>query len=349
MVAQSAESKTRSSQPSWLRNLAQFEKPDTKRAIWQLINTFVPYIALWAIMVWIVRTGISYWYAVPCVVLAGGLLVRIFIFFHDCCHGSFFPSRNVNRFVGYICGVLTFTPFEDWRHHHAGHHATSGDLHRRGVGDVWTLTVAEYLAAPKRTRILYRIFRNPLVFLVIGPPLMFLIGHRFTNSSQKKRERDSVALTNLFILAIVAISIWTMGLHTYLLIQVPTMVVASCIGVWLFYVQHQFEKDYWAWHEDWDPIKAALDGSSYYKLPAVLQWLTGNIGLHHIHHLRPKIPNYNLQRCLDTIPELREVEPLTFFGSLHCLWMNLWDEQQQKMVSFRAMKRSLAAGAYGQR
>jgi acyl-lipid omega-6 desaturase (Delta-12 desaturase) len=333
------EPKTQISRSSWYRSLANYEKPDRMKAIFQLLNTVVPYIGLWALMAWIIRTGASYWLLVPCVVVASGLLIRIFIFFHDCCHGSFFSSRSANRFWGYVTGLMIFTPFEDWRHHHAGHHATSADLDRRGIGDIWTMTVEEYVAAPLRTRIAYRLFRNPLVLFGLGPPIIFIISHRFTHKGMGPRERTSVMLTNLLLVTVIGAVIWAIGLKSYLLIQVPTMSLASAVGIWLFYVQHQFEDDYWARHDEWDPMRAALEGSSYYKLPKVLQWVTGNIGLHHIHHLRPRIPNYNLQRCFDDIPELQAVEPLTISSSIHCLWMNLWDETERKMISFRALKR----------
>ncbi len=342
MVAHSPDLDVPVPKSSWYRSLSKYEKPSAKKAILQLSNTVVPYIALWIAMIWMIRTGVSYWFTVPCIVVASGLLIRIFIFFHDCCHGSFFASRAANRFWGYVCGVMIFTPFEDWRHKHAGHHATSADLDRRGIGDIWTMTVAEYEAAPRSTKFLYRLFRNPIVLFGLGPPIIFIISHRFPHKGDGARERNSIALTNLLLLAIVGTLIWTIGLRTYLLIQVPTMSLASAVGIWLFYVQHQFEKDYWAPHEEWDPIKAALEGSSYYKLPPLLQWVTGNIGLHHIHHLRPRIPNYNLQQCYDNIPELQAVEPLTFFGSLPCLWMDLWDEKTKRMVSFWALKKAAA-------
>lgn len=326
-------------QSSWYRSLSKYEKPDRNKAIGQLLNTLVPFFGMWALMAWMINTGVSYWLTLPLILMTAGLLIRIFIFFHDCCHGSFFASRSANRFWGYVCGLLIFTPFEDWRHNHAGHHATSADLDRRGTGDIWTMTVSEYLAAPRRTQIAYRLFRNPLVLFGLGPPIIFILSHRFARKGDGQRERNSVMLTNLLLVAVLGAVIWAMGWRTYLMIQVPTMSLASAVGIWLFYVQHQFEEDYWARHADWDPIRAALDGSSYYKLPKPMQWITGNIGLHHIHHLRPRIPNYNLQRCYDDIPELQQVEPLTFFGSLHCLWMNLWDEQEQRMVSFRAIKK----------
>jgi omega-6 fatty acid desaturase (delta-12 desaturase) len=331
--------KTHLTQLNWYQALAKYERPNPYKATWQLLDTFVPYIVLWIFMVCMVRMGVSYWCTLPLVVVAAGLLVRIFIFFHDCCHGSFFASRRANRIVGYVCGILTFTPYEDWRRPHAIHHATAGDLNRRGTGDVWTWTVAEYLAAPKRKQWGYRLFRHPFFLFGVAPLGLFLIKHRFVQKEAGKRERYSVIFTNLAVLALIGLASLTIGLRTYLLIQLPIIALAGAIGVWLFYVQHQFEGVYWAQHQDWDPMRAALEGGSYYRLPKVLQWFSGNIGLHHIHHLRPRIPNYNLQRCYEDIPALQVVEPLTLLGSLKSLHLHLWDESNQKLVSFRSLKR----------
>jgi len=324
--------------PDWYQSILKYDQPSLRKAIGQLIDTFVPYFALWALMVRTVQSGHAYWVTLALAIVAAALLVRIFIFFHDCCHGSFFASRRANRILGYISGMLTFTPYEDWRRSHAGHHATAGDLDRRGTGDVWTLTVEEYLAAPGLRRLVYRFFRNPLVMFGLGPAFVFLLAQRFPHKGTRKRERNSVVFTDLAILAIIGVASVTIGLRAYALIQLPIMLVASTIGVWLFYVQHQFEGVYWARHEVWDPMRAALEGSSYYKLPRVLQWFTGNIGLHHIHHVRPRIPNYNLQQCYDDTPALQAVRPLTIRRSLQSLRMNLWDEKRQKLVSFRSLK-----------
>jgi omega-6 fatty acid desaturase (delta-12 desaturase) len=318
--------------------LSKYEAPSVQKAIWQLLDTFIPYAALWGLMVYLVQQRYSYWITLALAVVAGTLLVRIYIFFHDCCHGSFFASPSANRILGYISGILTFTPFEDWRRAHAGHHATSGDLDRRGVGDVWTLTLKEYLAAPKLRRFAYRIVRNRFVMFGLGPACLSLITNRFPHRGAGKRERRSVIVTDLAIAAILGVAFLTIGLRTYVLIQLPIMLVAGTFGVWLFYVQHQFEGVYWSRHKEWDPIRAALEGSSYYKLPRVLQWFTGNIGLHHIHHARPGIPNYNLQQCYDDVPFMRAVEPLTIRKSLKSLGMNLWDEEAKQLVSFRSIK-----------
>ena len=218
------------------------------------------------------------------------------------------------------------------------HHATVGDLDRRGTGDVYVMTVDEYLAAPKLKRIAYRLFRNPLVMFGLGPASVFLIAHRFSHKGARKRHRFSVYFTNLAIAAIIGVASLTIGFRTYLLVQLPIILIAAAVGVWLFYVQHQFEGVYWARHESWDPMRAALEGASYYKLPKVLQWFTGNIGLHHIHHVRPRIPNYNLQRCYDEVAAMQAVEPLTIRKSLRSLQLHLWDESNQKLVGFRSLR-----------
>ena len=288
-------------------------------------------------MVYTINTGVSYWVTLALAVVAAAFLVRIFIFFHDCCHGSFFSSSRANTALGYITGIATFTPFHSWRRSHARHHATSGNLDRRGVGDIWTMTVEEYQAAPRRTRVAYRLYRNPLFMFGFGPAVSFLIAQRFFTKEAKRRERVSVLITNLAILAIVVLASLTIGFWTYVLIQLPVILVAGAAGIWLFYVQHQYEGVYWARGESWSLAKAALEGSSYYRLPKVLQWFTGNIGLHHIHHLRPRIPNYRLQECYDQVPAMQAVQPLTIGKSLKSLRMNLWDEEQQELVSFRSL------------
>jgi omega-6 fatty acid desaturase (delta-12 desaturase) len=318
--------------------MARFEAPNLRRAIWQMLDTFVPYAALWAAMVLLVRGGAPYWITLLLSVVAAGFQVRVFILFHDCCHGSFFRSRRANSLLGTVAGVLTFTPYKDWRLAHNAHHIGAADLDRRGVGDVTTLTVEEYRAAPLLRRLRYRAYRHPLVLFVLGPVWLFLITFRFFPKGAAAPERRSVLLTNLILTALVGLASWTIGLKTYLLIQLPVILLGGACGIWLFYVQHQFEQGYWARRPAWNPLEAALKGSSFYKLPKVLQWFSGNIGLHHIHHLRPRIPNYNLQRCLDAVPALREVEPLTLLASLKTLRLRLWDERGQRMVGFGALR-----------
>jgi acyl-lipid omega-6 desaturase (Delta-12 desaturase) len=326
------------SRPAWQADLARYAHPDSRRAAWQLVNTFVPYLALWALMIYTVVLDLPWWVTLILTVPAAALYIRIFIFFHDCGHGSFFASSRANTLLGYITGIVTFTPYHDWTSAHATHHATAGNLDKRGTGDVWTLTVAEYRAAPWHTRLAYRVFRYPAVMFTVGPVFVFLILQRFPRRGDRARDIRSVWITNAAIAAILLVAALTIGLRGYILIQLPIILVAGAIGVWLFYVQHQFEGVYWARDAEWDFEKSALRGSSYYKLPRALQWITGNIGLHHIHHLQPRIPNYHLQQCYDEVPAVQAVTPITLRTSLKSLFMNLWDEEQQQLVSFRALK-----------
>ncbi|MGD8603587.1 MAG: fatty acid desaturase [Anaerolineales bacterium] len=318
--------------------VAEFAQPDLGQAIWQLVNTLVPYIALWAAMVIMLKQGVSYWLVLPLIVLAAGFLVRLFIIFHDCCHLSFFKSRQANRLVGYITGLLAFTPYDQWQHSHAVHHATVGNLDKRGVGDVMTMTVDEYKASSPAQRLFYRLYRHPIVLLLIGPGLVFFLGHRIPHKDAKPGQRQSVWIVNLLLLGILVAATFTIGLGTYLAIQVPIMMIAGTAGVWLFYVQHQYENAYWARQDDWDPLLAALQGSSYYKLPKALQWITGNIGLHHIHHIQPRVPNYRLQACQDQVSEIKGVEPITILSGFKSLGLHLWDEERQELVGFRAVR-----------
>jgi omega-6 fatty acid desaturase (delta-12 desaturase) len=288
-------------------------------------------------MIYTIKAGVSYWVTLALAVVAAAFMMRIFIFFHDAGHGSFFSSSKANTIVGYVTGVLTFTPYQSWRRAHAKHHATAGNLDRRGTGDVWTMTVDEYQAAPWRTRVAYRVYRNPLVLFGLGPTASFIFAQRFPQKGAKPRERNSVWITDAALLGILVVAGLTIGIGPYLLIQLPIMLVGGALGIWLFYVQHQYADVYWARDDVWDPTKAAMEGSSYYKLPRVLQWFTGNIGLHHIHHLRPRIPNYHLQRCYDEVPAMQAVDPLTIGESLKSLRMNLWDEEEQELVSFRSL------------
>ena len=325
---------------SWQHIVARFQKPAAGRSVWQLINTLVPYAALWFLMY--LCLSVSWWLVVPLAILASGFLVRTFIIFHDCGHGSFFKSRKANDAWGYITGVLTLTPYYLWRWEHAVHHANSGDLDRRGLGDIWTLTVQEYLAAPRKRRFLYRLGRNPVVLFVIAPIYLFLIQHRIAPRKAGKRERHSVHWTNLGVLAMaVGLSI-AFGVQAYLLIQILIVALAGSAGVWLFYVQHQFEGVYWERREEWDYAEAALKGSSFYKLPKILQWFSGSIGFHHVHHLSPAIPNYNLEKCHRSDPMFQSVLPVTLFASLKSFTFRLWDEQERRLVGYdhlRAIRR----------
>lgn len=321
---------------AWKGLVARFQKPSNGRAIWQIVNTFVPYVALWCLMYF--SLSISYWLAVPLVILAGGFLVRIFIIFHDCGHGSFLKSPVANLIVGYVSGLLTFTPFYYWRWEHSLHHATSGDLDRRGVGDIWTMTVEEYLSSSRWRRFAYRLARNPVILFVIAPLFLFLVKYRFASPQAKLRERLSVWWMNLLIVVLVATMCTIFGWKTYLLLQLGVSMVGGAVGVWLFYVQHQFEGVYWERGDGWDYAEAALKGSSFYKLPKVLQWFSGNIGFHHIHHLSPRIPNYHLERCHKSHPLFSEVKPVTLLSSFKSFTFRLWDEQQRMLVGYRRLR-----------
>lgn len=321
-----------------IQSVSKYAQPDYRKAFLQIVNTFLPYIGLWALMIYTVTHDFPFWTTLLLAVPASGFLVRIFILFHDCCHSAFFPARQANRILGYVAGILTFTAFEDWKRTHIIHHADSGNLDRRGVGDIWTLTVDEYLSSSKFKRFGYRLFRNPLLLFSVIPLVLFLIIQRFPSQGAKKLQRNSVIYTNIAITSIIIIMSLTLGFQNYLIIQLPIILMAASAGMWLFYVQHQYEDVYWARQQSWDLTCSGLVGSSYYKLPKVLQWIVGNIGLHHIHHIRANIPNYNLQRCYNEVPILQAVAPLTLSKSLKSLFLNLWDEQKQKLVSFRSIR-----------
>jgi omega-6 fatty acid desaturase (delta-12 desaturase) len=321
---------------AWKAIVRQYQEPSLWRAVWQLVNTLGPYALLWYLMH---RTlGWSSWLTVAFAILAGLFLIRIFIIFHDCGHGSFFKSRLANDIVGFITGVLTFTPYYHWRWEHSIHHASAGALDRRGTGDVWTMTVAEYLQSTRWKRFAYRIARNPIVLFGIAPIFLFVIQQRFCASHAHPRERWSVRWMNLAILGVAAALSWAFGIVPYILIQLTIIMVGGGLGIWMFYVQHQFEDVYWERGDNWDFTAAALEGSSFYKLPKVLQWFSGNIGFHHIHHLSPRIPNYNLERCHKADPLFQEVKPITFFSSLKSLTFRLFDEQRAKLISFRHLR-----------
>ncbi len=328
---------THAKAPAWKEIVAKYQTPTLGRSVWQMINTFVPYAGLWYLMYW--SLSVSYWLTLPLVIVTAGFMVRIFIIHHDCGHGSYFKSRRANDTWGFITGVLAFTPYYLWRWEHAVHHASSGDLDRRGTGDVWTLTVQEYLESSRWRRFTYRLVRNPVVLFVIAPCILFLVRHRFAPGKKAgSRERHSVYWTNLalFVVAVAMSAIF--GIKAYLVIQLSVVALAASAGVWLFYVQHQFEGVYWERREDWDYAEAALHGSSFYKLPKVLQWFSGSIGFHHIHHLSPAIPNYNLERCHKAEPLFQTVKPVTLLSSFKSFTFRLWDEQHRKLVGYRHLR-----------
>jgi len=326
-----------SANTGWREAVAGYQNPDLLRSIWQIVNSIGGYVIMWYLM-WR-SLSVSYWLTLLLGIVAGGFMVRIFIIFHDCGHGSFFKSKKLNTFWGTVTGILTLTAYDQWSHEHALHHASSGDLDRRGMGDVWTLTVKEYQALPLMKRLWYRIFRHPVILFGFGPTYTFGISHRIARSDASPRERRSVVLTNLALLGIVIGMHFLIGIKAFFLIQMPILAIGGAIGLWLFYVQHTFEPPYWEHHDEWNFETAALAGSSYYKLPKVLQWFTGNIGIHHIHHLSPRIPNYNLQACQDENEIFQAVQPLTFWASLRSLNLRVWDETQRRMLSFREMRK----------
>ncbi len=324
----------------WRGVVAKYQQPAIARALLQVATTMLPLAGMLFLMYQALH--VSFWITLALAVPTAGLLVRTFIIMHDCAHGSFSPWRRVNEVVGFITGAMTMTAFGQWRRDHALHHASSGDLERRGHGDVDTLTVVEYLALSRMDRFKYRIVRNPLILFGIGP-LHFMIMNRVPPKGSLSTDKQgwSVWMTNLAILvAVVAASMWV-GWRAAFLVYVPPMYIAAAAGIWLFYVQHQFEDTYWKDHGEWDYATSALRGSSYFKLPVVLQWFTGNIGLHHVHHLGPRIPNYNLQRCHDENEIFHAVTVLTIRDSLKTLRLALWDEQTERLVSF-AQVRALA-------
>jgi omega-6 fatty acid desaturase (delta-12 desaturase) len=320
----------------WKSIVLKYQQPSVARASWQIVNTLVPYAFLWYLMY--LALAVSWWLVVPLAILAGAFLVRVFIIFHDCGHGSFFKSNRANNFLGFLCGIITFTPYYHWRWEHSLHHATSGDLDRRGTGDVWTMTVQEYLESSRWKRFSYRLARNPIVLFVLAPFFLFLIKHRFPAATANRRDRFSVYWMNLAILGVASLMTAIFGFKAYLIIQLTVLMVAGSAGVWLFYVQHQFEGVYWERRDDWDYASAALQGSSFYKLPRVLQWFSGNIGFHHIHHLSPRIPNYNLEKCHNANPLFQQVKPVTLFSSFKSFSFRLWDEQRRKLVGFRYLR-----------
>jgi omega-6 fatty acid desaturase (delta-12 desaturase) len=330
---------------AWAHLLARYREPSVVRSVVEIVITATPLVLLWILM-WKVL-DVSYWLCLPLAAPAAGLLIRLFIIQHDCGHGAFFRRRLANDWAGRVLGVITLTPYDLWRHSHAIHHATSGNLERRGTGDIDLLTVREYEALSPWHRLGYRLYRHPIVMFLLGPAYYFLLLQRLPIGQMRGGWRPwlSAMTTNAATALFVATTMWFVGVGPFLLVQMPIMVVACSIGGWMFYIQHQFEDTFWAGDRGWNFHEAALHGSSYYDLPGVLRWFTANIGVHHVHHLCSRIPYYRLTEVLRDHPQLAAIGRLTLFQSLRCARMVLWDESQRRLISFREMQsRYVVAG-----
>jgi len=330
---------------TWAQLLAPYRKPSVPRGIVEIAITAGPLVLLWVAM-WL-ALGFSYWVSLLLAVPAAGFLMRLFMIQHDCSHGAFFGHRLANEWVGRVCGVITLTPFDVWRRTHNIHHATSGNLERRGIGDIETLTVAEYLALPRWQRLRYRLYRNPIVLFGFGPAYVFILTNRLPLGMMRSGWRPWVSTmsSNAVIALVIVAMMWLIGVGPFLMVYLPIMLLASSMGVWLFFVQHQFAETVWADGRTWNLQDSALRGSSYYDLPVVLRWLTANIGVHHVHHLSSRIPFYRLRRVLKDHPELRDVGRLTLWQSFRCVRLALWDERRKRLISFRELRRAQFAPA----
>ena len=321
---------------SWIKIVSKYNHPDPVKSWWQLSSNLFLYALSWFLMY--ESLSVSYWITLGLAVPSAGILIRLFIIHHDCGHGTYFKSRKLRDITGVVIGILTFTPYYSWHRNHQIHHETAGNLDKRGIGDVWTLTVDEYTNSSQWQRILYRFYRNPVTMFGIGTLYMFLLNNRFTKKNMDKKGRSGIYLTNAGLLVFGAILILVIGIKAFVLIQLPVIYFAAIMGFWLFYIQHQFDPSYWSHDETWDYKTVALQGSSYYKLPGILRWFTGNIGFHHIHHLGPMIPNYNLRRCHLENALFQEIKPLTFWASFKALTYRLWDERTNELISFRKLR-----------
>ena len=335
----SAAPNAKGKKPAWMEIVKPYQQPDHWKSTGQMLNSLLPFFAIWVLMVWSLQ--VHYALTLALAFVNALFLMRIFIIQHDCGHNSFFASTKLNNFVGNLLGIITLTPYYHWRKSHAKHHAGSGDLEFRGFGDIDTLTVDEYHALPWYRKFVYRFYRNPFVMFVIGPTFVFTVAHRLPTKTLKGevRERHSVHFTNVALFIIFMLMGNAFGFREAIMLWLPITVFSSTIGVYLFYVQHQFEDTYWRWHDEWEYDKAALQGASYFKLPALLQWFSGNIGFHHVHHLSPLIPNYNLEQAHNENEIFHQVETITIGSSLKTVFLDLWDEQTHKLVSFREARR----------
>jgi Fatty acid desaturase len=327
---------TGSDRAYWRQSVARHEQASLRHSLLDVATSVVPYLGLTVAMY--LCLNVSVWIALALAVPAAGFLLRTFVVFHDCTHGSFLPAKRANLWVGRVTGLLVFQPFGNWRHNHAVHHGTAGDLDRRGTGDVPTLTVEEYASRPWKGRLGYRLFRSPLVMFGIGPIWSLMIGPRIWSNGMRPRQRRSVIATNLALALLIGAIVWLAGLQAWLLVQMPVAVIAGTLGVFLFYVQHQFEDVYWESSEQWSYADAALRGSSYLKLPKLFQFFSGNIGLHHVHHLSAKIPNYNLQRAHDENAIFHDVPVLTVRDGLRSVRLKVIDPKSGRLLTWSQVK-----------
>lgn len=318
------------------KGVSPFEQSDVKASVRQLLNTIPPFFLLWFLAYQSLKVSTPL--AVLVAIVAAGFLVRVFIIFHDCTHNSFFTSRKANDRLGTLLGIMTLFPYEKWKRDHNIHHASNGNLDKRGTGDIWVMTVDEYVKASFWQRFGYRLYRNPFVMFVLGPLYLLLVSNRKNHKGAKRKERINTHVTTIAAVIIYALLIMLIGWQAFLIIQGTIVYVAALLGIWLFYVQHQFEDAYFENKDEWNYVKAAIDGSSFYKLSKPLQWITGNIGFHHVHHLSPRVPNYHLEKAHETNPPLQQVTTITLRSSLKSLRFRLYDENQKMFVRFRDVK-----------
>jgi acyl-lipid omega-6 desaturase (Delta-12 desaturase) len=325
--------------PEWLFKLKFYTKANPAKSINQLCNTVIPYLILMITMMLFLKKGAPYWLILLFIPVASLFLVRTFILQHDCSHGSFFTSKTACSIIGHFLGVLSFTPFFDWQKSHFIHHVSVGNLERRGTGDIWVMTVEEFKNADRWRKFLYWLYRTPFVLLILGPVFTFLLIYRFPRRQAKIKEVLSVIFTDVMIIFIIITAYNTVGIVNYLLVQLPVIYLGGVLGIWLFYIQHQFPTVYWEHNDKWEMYRACMEGSSYYKMPRILQWFTGNIGFHNLHHLNPKIPNYKLMQCYKDMPEMRGTITITLVRGFRSLFLHLWDEETRRLISFGDLKK----------
>jgi omega-6 fatty acid desaturase (delta-12 desaturase) len=321
----------------WNVQLKPFARPNHKKAMIQILNTVVIYIALLIFTMYLYQADTSILYIIPLIIVTGLFMIRVFILFHDCTHQSFTSSRKWNERLGYFFGILTFTSYAAWQKDHNIHHGAVGNLDRRGAGDIWTLTIEEYNEKPMLMKAWYRLFRHPMFLFTVAPIFLFTVLQRIPTKHARRREHLGYLITNIGILLQAGLLSYMFGISTYLIIQLSVMFIGGTVGVWMFYVQHQFEEVYWEEASEWNSVDAALKGSTFYQLPAILEWFSGYIGYHHIHHLNSRIPNYHLKKCYYTIQELQEVKTIRFKESLKLALLQIYDQKRKRLISFQEL------------